>query len=222
MSRLARVQEVQKPAVRVAQDDLTRQIQNVRHDVSARRLNPIGKMLALFLGQDDEATWMKNAAVRDRIASLSKVRGLQLEWPQSIAPHISWTQDQSAIAFPFGCPKPPRIPDPRNNFSGMRPGLAPVAKKTIEQDITDYASGYIEGVGGEQFIVLQPVLYIGVWIMDGLYNLIAHPDPISGKYPTLLMHPRKDRSDAMIVFGRFELASARPGGEEMPWEQRAS
>jgi len=212
MSRLARVREVQAPSTKVVKDDLTRQVLNARHDLSTRRLQPIGKMLALFLGPDDKAAYMKNESVRDRIASITKVRGLQLEWPQSIAPHCSWTHDQSAVVFPFGCPKPPRIPDPRAQGTG----------KTIAQDIVDYASGYIEGVGGEQFIVLQPVLYIGVWIMDGLYNLIAHPDPVSGKYPALLMHPRQDRSEALIIFGRFELASARPGGEEMPWEKPAA
>lgn len=215
------MREVQAPTTKVVNDDLTRQVLNARHDLSAQRCRPIGKMLALFLGTDDNAAYAKNADVRDRIASITKVRGLQLEWPQSIGPHMSWTYDQSSIVFPFGCPKPPRIPDPRQNFAGMKPGQGTTGK-TISQDIADYASGYIEGVAGEQFIVLQPVLYIGVWIADGLYNLMAHPDPISGKYPSLLMHPRKDRTEAMIVFGRFELCTARPSGEEMPWQKRAS
>lgn len=206
------MREIQKaPSTRIVQDDLTRQIQNARSDMSANVLSPIGKMLALFLGPDDKAAYAKDDTVRERIASISKIRGLQLEWPQSIAPHISWTRGQASIVFPFGCPKPPSIPDPRPGQRG----------KIIQQDIHEYASGYIEGVG-EQFIVLQPVLYIGVWIMDGLYNLMAHPDPVSGKYPALLMHPRKDRTDAMILFGRFELCTARAGGEEMPWEKRAS
>ena len=215
MSRLGRVREVSKaPTQKVVHDDLTRQIQNARHDLTASRTRPIGKMLSIFLGPDDNAAYAQKADVRDRIASLSKVQGLQLQWTQDVAPHLSWTFDQKSLVFPFGCVKPPAIMDPRV------PGTT---RKMVAQNIADYASGYIEGVDGSSFVVMQPVLYIGVWIMDGLYNLIAHPDPISGKYPALLMAPRMDRNDALIVFGRFELGSARPsGGNDLPWNGRAA
>jgi hypothetical protein len=222
MSRLARVRETERPRGVVKEDDLTRRIKEAQHDCRTARTHAIGKMLNLFLGTDDQATYAHDRDVRERLESLTKIRGLQLEWTNATAPHICWTRDRESLVFPFGCPKPPRIPDPRQNSIFTRPGEGG-GNKMIEQKIVDHASGYIEGVGGESFVVLQPVLYLGVWIMDGLYNLMAHPDPVSGKYPALLMHPRNDRTEALIVFGRFELCSARPGGGgDMPWEGRAA
>lgn len=197
---------------RVIKDDLTQQILDNRDDMRNARSFAIGKMLCIFLSPEDNATYALNPSVRERIASVTKVRGLQLEWPQSVAPNICWNHRRNGIVFPFGCPKPPRIADPRHQAA---------ADKTISQNIEDYASGYIAGRDGSEFIVLQPVVYIGVWILAGLYNLVAHPDPVSGKYPALLMRP--NTSEAHIVYGAFELTSARPGGAQpMPWQQPAA
>jgi hypothetical protein len=200
-------------AVRVNhKDDLTRLIEDCRSDLRNNRTRAIGKMLQLFLGPDDSARYATDKSVQAHIASLTKVRGLQLDWGQQAAPNVCWNFRQDALTFPFGCPKPPRISDPREMNH---------TDKTISQDVYDYASGWVGDMRtGRQFIVLQPVVYLGVWILDGLYNLVAHPDPISGKYPALLMAPGTD--EAHIIYGRFELCSARPGGAEMPWTQRES
>jgi hypothetical protein len=199
-------------AVRVTKDDLTQRILDCREDLRNNRTRAIGKMLQLFLGPDDSARYALDKDVRERISSLTKVRGLQLDWGQQAAPNLCWNYKQDGLTFPFGCPKPPQISDPR---------VQGATDKRISQDIYEYASGYVgEMRTGGQFIVLQPVVYIGVWILDGLYNLVAHPDPISGKYPALLMSP--STSEAHIIYGKFELCSARPGGQEMPWQQRES
>lgn len=200
------------PKMRVVHDDLTQQILDNREDMRNSRSFAIGKMLNLFLAPEDNAHYATNLKVRDRIASVTKVRGLQLDWGQRSSPHICWNSKHNSIVFPFGCAKPPRIADPR---------VGGITDKTISQNITDYASGYIAGVDGTQFVILQPVVYIGVWIMDGLYRLVAHPDPVSGKYPALLMSPTS--SEAHIVYGIFELCPASVGPAlDLPWERPAA
>jgi hypothetical protein len=199
------------PRGRVVQDDLTQRILDNREDLRHNRSHAIGKMLQLFLAPDDTARYALDPDVRERMASITKVRGLQLDWGQHAAENVCWNARHDGLVFPFGLRKPPRVSDPRV------PGAT---TKTISQNVCDYASGYVGDMqGGGQFIVLQPVAYIGVWILDGLYNLVGHPDPVSGKYPALLM--KANTSEAHVIYGKFELCSARPGGgqQEMPWNR---
>jgi hypothetical protein len=194
------------PNLRIEHDSLTDQIQNNREDMRERRCFPIGKMLAVMLAPSDEARYAQSRSVRDRIAAVSQKRGLQLEWSQDVAPHISWNRKKNGIVFPYGCPKPPRIKDNRFAAGG------------VNQNIFDYADGYILGRDNTEFVVLQPVIYIGVWILAGLYTYVAHADPITGKYPALLL--RENSSEAHIVHGELELTSASaPPQTYKPWEQ---
>lgn len=111
--------------------------------------------------------------------------------------------------FPFGLGQPPRCSDPRV------PGIT---KRMIDQDFEDLADGYIAGRDGTKFIVLQPVLYIGIWPFGvaTLLMLMGHADPASGKHPALLVNPKT--KEAHIIGGLFELTTARPGGQQyLPW-----
>src|SRR5579859_5691870 len=193
---------------RVSQDSLADVIQLHRNAARERRYEPIGRMLNMIVGPDDEAAYMQKMDVRERIARLSKVQGLQIDWGQNHAPQICWAPHRSSLMFPFGCPNPPRIADPT---------ALGVTRKRIAQDLEDYASGFVLGRDGTRFLVIQPVLYMGVWIMDGLYILVGHNDPATGKYPSLLINPKT--SEAHIVGGLIELTTAKTSGQYLPWER---
>ena len=56
-------------AISVKPDTLADQIEQNREDMRLRRFFPIGKMLQLFLGPDDDARYMRNPNVRERITA---------------------------------------------------------------------------------------------------------------------------------------------------------
>jgi len=181
-------------------------IQAHREAIGARRYEPIGKMLNILLGPDDEAAYMQKKDVRERIARLSQYRGLQLDWGND-GPIIAYAPHRSSCLFPFGISKPPRAYDP-----------VPMAKhgSKIKQELEDYASGYMMGRDGTTFMILRPVMYIGVWIMASLYTMVGRADR-QGDYPTLLINPKT--REGHIVGGSIILTTAHPTGmESMPWE----
>lgn len=184
------------PGLRVTGHSLADLIERNRDAVRNRKYQPIGKMLNLFLGQDDSATYAQNTSVRDHIASMTKVRGLQLDWMQFKAPEIAWSDNYISCVFPYGIDAPPKISDPR---------IPGVTNKTIAQKLEDHASGWIAGRDGSIFMVLQPILYIGVWPygVASLFMMLGHAD--QKKYPALLIDPKK--REGHIVHGRLELTN---------------
>jgi hypothetical protein len=198
-------------AISVKPDTLADQIEQNREDMRLRRFFPIGKMLQLFLGPDDDARYMRNPNVRERITALSKVRGLQLDWTQHNAPMIAWNHFQTGCVFPHGLYKPPRIADPRKGFEG----------KSISQALEDHASGVILGRDRTQFMVLHPVMFLGIWPFGvaALFRMIGHADPVTGKYPALLAS--KDGKEGHIIYGVLELTNATSAPPmNKPWEHK--
>lgn len=179
-----------------------------RECLRSRRYEPIGKMLNIMLGPDDEAAYMQKKDVRERIARLSQYRGLQLDWGQQ-GPLIAFAPGRSSCLFPLGCPKPPRAMDP-----------VPLEHhgRKITQELKDYASGYLLGRDGTEFLVMRPVCYIGVWIMASLYVMVGQADH-RGEYPTLLMNPKTN--EGHIVGGLLVLTTAQDAQNQfLPWKAK--
>jgi hypothetical protein len=178
-----------------------------RQCMRARRYEPIGQMLNLMLGPDDEAAYMQKKDVRERIARLSQYRGLMLDWGNN-GPVIAYAPARSSCLFPLGISKPPRAYDPVP---------AEKAGKKITQELSDYASGYMLGRDGTEFLILRPVLYIGVWILANLYTMVGQSDPQTGEYPTLLINPKT--REGHIIGGLLVLTTAKqPQSNYLPWK----
>ena len=191
---------------RVRDNSVGTAIELHRECMRARRYEPIGKMLNIMLGPDDEAAYMQNKDVRERIARLSQYRGLQLDWGND-GPVIAWAPLRSSCLFPLGISKPPRAYDP-----------VPSAKagSKITQKLEDFASGYLLGRDGTKFLILRPVMYIGVWILSSLYTMVGQADPGTGEYPTLLLNPKTN--EGHIVGGILVLTTASQGSSYLPWQ----
>lgn len=191
-------------------NSLTDVIERHREAAKTRRYEPIGKMLNILLGPDDDAAYMQRLEVRERIERLSKVQGLQIDWGQHEAPQIAWAPHRSSCMFPYGISAPPRISNPL----GVRS-----RQKTITQDLRDYASGVIAGRDGSVFMVLQPVLYIGLWPFGvaSLFTMLGHPDH-TGKFPALLINTKT--REGHLIGGLLELTTAKVGGHQLPFKKR--
>jgi len=200
------------PAVNVnSGNNLTDIIERNRESVRTRRYETIGKMLNIMLGPDDSAEYMRGGDAHARVSRLSKVQGIQIDWGQDRGPVLAWAPGRSNCTFPFGIDAPPRIKNPLNHIEKTN--------NTISQNLEDYASGFIAGRDGSKFLVLQPVLYIGVWPfgVPSLFTVLGHPDQF-GKYPALLINTKK--REGHIVGGILELTTSRAGSSSVPWNRR--
>jgi hypothetical protein len=180
------------PAVkRVAPLNLADQLGQQATAVRNRHWTPVGHVMRIQLGISDDSAYFQDA-VRDKIAPLTKLQGLTLDWNQQCYPYLAHMADghtsrTEVFLFPRGIEYPPKIADPR--YRRLSPTDPPVPM--IRQDVDYYASGQIIGRDGTRYVVLQPVEQIAIVVMASMPILRGRTNPANGTKPALLYSPTK-------------------------------
>jgi hypothetical protein len=168
-------------------DTLFQQIAAVRN----RHWTPVGQVMRIQLGISDDSAYFQEQ-VREKLAPLTKMQGLTLDWNQNCFPYLAHMADghtsrTEVFLFPRGIEYPPKIADPR--YRRMSPTDPPVPM--IRQDMDYYASGQIFGRDGTRFLVLQPVEQIAVVVMSSMPILRGRTNVANGTKPAFLYSPAK-------------------------------
>lgn len=176
-----------------------------RAGISRRDFFPIGYMLRLQLGIDAQSAYFESQKLTEKIASISRVQGLALDWNQTNYPLIAELRSPTGgrsetFVFPNGVAAPPKIADPRITRLAASDPKVPM----LSQNMEDYASGKIVGRDGTTFIVLQPIEQIAVRIASTIVILRGFPGPRNGTRPALLYSERK--REGYIVGGRVDFS----------------
>ena len=179
------------PSVRrVPKTNLAEVIQMQTESIRNRSYFELGFMMNLFLGVSDDSAYFQED-VNKKIGPITRRQGLQLDWNQNVYPKIAEVsiggQRSEQFVFPRGVCKPPKIADPRH--IRLNPTDPPAPQ--IPQDPRHYASGVIYSRHRDEFLVLQPVLYIGVRTCGTLIRLVGRANA-AGEYPAFLYCPKKE------------------------------
>lgn len=174
----------QSAAVRAPhQGSLAEQLDFRRQVLHDKTYIPIGRMLTIRLGIDDNAAYFSGQA-HSKLVPITKKQGLILDWGKDGPQMAQSVRDRDVYVFPRGVCHPPAIKDPV---------IGTWAAPTITQDLAHYASGMVYGRDGSGFIVLQPVEQLvllvggaGMLIMNGRTNKLDFP----ATKPALLINPR--------------------------------
>jgi len=169
-------------------DTLEHQITAVRD----RNYFPLGMMMNMFLGVSDDSAYFQDP-VNKHLGPITKVQGLQLDWPQDVYQQIAELRSvgghrSEQFVFPRGVTAPPKIADPRyRRLSSLDP-----EPPKITQDIRHFASGQIfSRQYNEMFLVLQPVEFIGIRVTATLLRLFGRTNPANGTKVAFLYSPKK-------------------------------
>lgn len=176
--------------------------------IREKKFADLGLVSRILLGVADDSAYFK-AQAHAYLKDLTKMQGLAFEWDQTCRPKISEILEPSGqtglrqFVFPDLWAKLPDIPDPR--YRRLSP-LDPIHPK-IPQHLEYFASGYIHGLGGSTFYVLQPVLQIAIqpFGVPTFLLLRGSANPWDGKHPALLVEKRRSgHSMAFLVGGKLE------------------
>lgn len=162
---------------------LAEQIEYRREALKNRNFIPIGCVLMVRLGVDDNAAYFQQE-VNNKIASITQRQGLTLDWQKHDAPQLAQVgKDMDSYVFPRGISMLPKIKDPR---------IASAVAPMIPQNLDHYASGYVAGRDGSKFYVLQPVEQVVVLMYAASTMLIMHgrTNPMNGTKCAMLISPK--------------------------------
>lgn len=184
MSASAAVMRV--PPLNLA-DAIGQQVTAVRN----HHWTPVGHVMRIQLGISDESAYFQES-VRERIAPITKMMGLTLDWNQKCFPYLAHMADgktsrTEVFLFPRGIEHPPKIADPR--YRRLLPTDPPVPM--IRQDMDYYSSGQIFGRDGTRYLVLQPVEQIAIVVFSSMPILRGKTNPANGTKPAFLYSPAK-------------------------------
>jgi hypothetical protein len=159
--------------------------------VKNRHWTPVGHVMRIQLGISDDSAYFQEI-VREKLAPLTKLQGLTLDWNQNCFPYLAHMADghisrTEVFLFPRGIEYPPKIADPRVRRMSTSDPPAPM----IRQDIDYYASGQIFGRDGTRFLVLQPIEQIAIAVMSSMPILRGRTNPANGTKPALLYSPAR-------------------------------
>lgn len=163
-------------------DSLTEQLEFRRAALYDRAFFPIGRMLMIRLGIDDNAEYFREQ-VRSKLAPITQKQGLVLDWGKEGPQMAQCARDRDVYIFPRGVHQPPAIKDPV---------IGTFNAPTIKQDLAHYSSGVIYGRDGQGFIVLQPVEQV-VLLPYGVSTMLimrGRTHPATGTKPALLINPK--------------------------------
>jgi hypothetical protein len=220
---------------RVANYNIGDMIDWQRDSIRKREFTPLGRVLNIRLGIDSRAAYFNSDAWK-RVMPKSKVMGLNLEWPENLAPWVGFAKDGQTLLFLNGIEHQPRVLATimRDLEAELRDGLVQRAQTgqnipRIPQDLCDYASGQIISRDGWNFAVCQPVEQIAVlssvrsasFRSNGTF-LMLRGVPLDGRHPALLAGFKKHKTfteqaahicHGMMVFGQSEVRTQQP----KPW-----
>jgi len=205
-------------------DMITWQLEQIR-----KRQPMLGRVLNIRLGVDSRAAYFNSDAWK-RVMPKSKVMGLNLEWPENLAPWCSFAEDRQTLLFPNGIEHQPRVKatilrelaEELKDGMVMRHQMAGQDVPHIPQEIVDYASGKIFSRDGWAYAVCQPVEQVIV-----LANVISKAFgssgtfldirgvPLQGQHPALMVGFKKKEQAAHIVHGMMVFAGSE-GNREIP------
>ena len=200
-----------------------------------RKYSVLGRVLMLRLGVDARAAYFQSDAWK-RVMPRSKVMGLVLEWPESIAPWVGFAEDRQTLLFMNGIEHSPRVSatilrDLEQEFRDSAVLKMQTGKNIprISQYITDYASGRIVGRDGWQFAVCQPVEQIAVLAntrstafgSNGTF-LMLRGYAIDGRFPSLMTGFKGKGANAehatYLMHGMMQFSGSESRREEpRPW-----
>jgi hypothetical protein len=157
---------------------------------------PLGVVMRIQLGICDEAAYFQEE-IRKRLAPITRVQGLILDWDQNTCPQIAEMQTGSSgrtmqFLFPRGVAAPPKISDPRY----QKLHIAAPDPPQISQDIDYYASGKIVQRDGTMYRVLQPIEQICVrpYGVSTFILLWGRTNPWNGTKVAMLYKPPRNGS----------------------------
>lgn len=174
---------------RVPKTNLAEVIQLHTDSVRNRSYFELGFMMNIFFGVSDDSAYFQDP-VNKHLGPITRRQGLQLDWNQNVYPKIAEVslggQRSEQFVFPRGIVEPPKISDPR--YVRMNPADPPAP--LIPQDPRHYASGAIYSRNNDEYLVLQPVTFIGIRTCGTLLRLVGRANR-AGEYPAFLYCPKK-------------------------------
>lgn len=174
MSKSAAVRAPRQPS-------LAEQLDFRRLAMRDKTFIPIGRMITIRLGVDDNAAYFQEQ-VRTKLVPITQKQGLILDWGKDGPQMAQCARDRDVYVFPRGIHRPPAIKDPV---------IGSFHAPTIKQDLGHYSSGVVTGRDGTTFIVLQPVEQVVVLVGGaGMLIMNGRTHPIDGTKCAMLINPQ--------------------------------